>query len=76
MVLAGPHIYEKRYDGFTVWLDCQRHGAVAFFYELDKDEGNIPRGSGFKKDSSVPQTCQPNSTDSYRRDTVNPDTGT
>jgi len=35
---AAPQIYEKKYHGFTVWLDCQRHGAFAFFYELDQDK--------------------------------------
>ena len=38
---AAPQIYEKKYHGFTVWLDCQHHGAIAFFYELDQDEESI-----------------------------------
>lgn len=75
IAFAAPQIYEKKYHGFTVWLDCQRHGAVAFFYELDKDDGHISRSGGFKIDQSVPQTCQPTSTDSYRTDTVDPATG-
>ncbi len=75
IAFAAPHIYEKKYHGFTVWLDCERHGALAFYYELDKDEGDISRSSSFKIDNSVPSTCQPNSTDSYRKDTVDPATG-
>lgn len=74
---ATPHIYEKKYHGFTVWLDCDRHGAVAFHYTLDKDHGNISRDSAkFEIDLSVPKTCQPSSTASYRTNAVHPGTGT
>lgn len=74
--LGSSHITQKPYDGFTVWLDCQRHGAAAFFYALDKDEGHIDRASkSFKIDDTVPQTCQPNSIESYVTDTVNLATG-
>lgn len=74
--LGSSHIAQKPYDGFTVWLDCQRHGAAAFFYELDKDEGHMDRASkSFKIDISVPQTCQPSSIESYVTDTVDPATG-
>jgi len=76
LALGSSHITQKAYDGFTVWLDCQRHGAAAFFYELSKDEGNIGRASkSFKIDNSLPQTCQPNSIKSYVTDTVDPATG-
>jgi len=31
----------KNIKDFIVWLACQRHGVVAFFYELDQDEERI-----------------------------------
>ena len=74
--LPAPKIFEKKYHGFTLWLDRQRHGAVAFYYELDRDDGSISRSGGFKIDSSVPEACQPISATSYRTDTVDPATGT
>ena len=77
LVLAEPTIYEKKYHGFTVWLDCQRHGAVAFYYEVGEDNGNVDRGSDdYPPDDDVPAMCQPTSGDSYRTNNVDPDTGT
>jgi endonuclease G len=64
--LAGPLIYEKHYHGFTVWLDCTEHGAVAFRYDLDTDQGDISReGVSFIPDPSVPAECQPSSGDTF-----------
>jgi len=55
---ADTSIYEKKYDGFTLWLDCNKHGAIAFKYDLGKDEGNIDRsGHSFKIDESI-GTCR------------------
>ncbi len=71
-------LLQRDYQGFTLWLDCEtHHGAVAFFYEIKKDTGNIDRsGFDFEKDPSVPASCQAKSTRSYRTKTVPPDTGT
>lgn len=74
---AAPLIYEKQYTGFTLWLDCRQHGAIAFRYDIGQDTGNIGRERGsFKTDTDVPAECQPNSGKSYRTATVNPESGT
>jgi len=35
------------YEGFTVWLDCQKRGAVKFRYNAQRDTGNFKRSSHF-----------------------------
>ena len=68
---ADTLIHEKQYDGFTLWLNCERHGAVAFKYELGKDQGDISReGEEFIIDEDMPATCQPTSNTSYRTSNV------
>ena len=43
------------YTGFSVWLDCDRRGAVRFRCEIAKDTGNIGRLHSFKLDKDVPE---------------------
>lgn len=70
--LAGSaeRFHQVDYEGFTVWLDCTNHGAVAFRYELTEDRRNYGRSDDFRIDSSVPGACQPTSAASYRTDAV------
>lgn len=56
------------YDGFTVWLDCARRGAVKFSYNVQHDSGNIKRYSKFFLDPNVPAKCQQTSAKGYGRD--------
>jgi len=64
-------LIRKDYNGFMVWVDCDKHGAQIAYYRAIKDAGNHKReGLSFKFDNSVPSECQPGSTDSYRRNTV------
>lgn len=76
--VAETVIYQKSYSGFTLWLDCQEHGALIFKYELGKDQGNESRhGLNFISDSSVPAECQPTPQRSFRTDAVDTErTGT
>ena len=59
-------ILPLKYDGFTVWLDCSRHGAVKFNYHVYKDNSNLPRHNKFYSDESVPARCRQTSTRGYR----------
>ena len=69
--MAQENILQKNYNGFTVWLDCERHGAIAFHYTISADCGNIPRqGDKFITDPSVPAACQPQNGNSYRTATA------
>ncbi|HIL34737.1 MAG: DNA/RNA non-specific endonuclease [Nitrospira sp.] len=75
---AAPDLLKREYHGFTLWLDCeQHHGAVAFYYKVGADRGNIsPKSARYKYDRKVPLKCQPQSWRSYRTTTVDPFFGT
>lgn len=53
------------YEGFTVWLDCSRRGAVKFQYIAQRDTGNAKRYDTFFFDPNVPAECQQTSAKAY-----------
>ncbi len=53
------------YEGFTVWVDCARHGAVKFRYNAQHDTGNEKRYDKFFLDPKVPPECQQTSSKAY-----------
>jgi endonuclease G len=55
------------YEGFTVWLDCTRRGAVKFRYNAQHDTGNAKRYGQFFLDPHVPAACQQTSSEAYGR---------
>lgn len=55
------------YEGFTLWLDCNQHGAVKFQYNAQRDTGNFPRLEKFYLDKNVPKECQQTSAKTYGR---------
>jgi DNA/RNA endonuclease G (NUC1) len=54
------------YEGFSVWLDCSKRGAVKFRYNAQRDQGNFKRHGRFYFDPNVPKRCQQTSTKSYK----------
>jgi len=54
------------YEGFTIWLDCSKRGAVKFQYNAQRDTGIFKRSSTFRLDPSVPKNCQQYSSKSYK----------
>lgn len=62
---ASSRILKLNYDGFTLWLDCNRRGAVKFRYNAQRDTGNFKRNSRFFLDPNVPPECQQTSTKAY-----------
>jgi endonuclease G, mitochondrial len=58
-------LLQLNYEGFTVWLDCEKRGAIKFQYNAQHDTGNEPRAKSFKLDPNVPAKCQQTSTKSY-----------
>ncbi|GFO72618.1 endonuclease G, mitochondrial [Bathymodiolus japonicus methanotrophic gill symbiont] len=54
------------YEGFTIWLDCQKRGAVKFRYNAQRDTGNFKRSSRFYLDPNVPKECQQYSAKTYK----------
>lgn len=53
------------YEGFTVWLDCSKKGAVKFRYNAQRDTGRVDRHENFFLDPKVPKDCQQTSTKGY-----------
>ena len=74
------HFYETRiirldYDGFTVWLDCGRRGAVRFRYIAKVDHGKLDRSHIFSIDPDVSRRCQQTTTVPYAHGDVPYDRG-
>jgi endonuclease G, mitochondrial len=55
------------YEGFSVWLDCEKRAPVKFEYIARRDGGNVKRKSRFYIDNTVPTECQQTSVKSYRK---------
>jgi endonuclease G, mitochondrial len=60
-------VLQLDYEGFTVWLDCDKRSAVKFRYNAQRDTGNHKRKKSFYKDKAVPARCRQKSVKSYRR---------
>lgn len=55
---AVSKLRQVEYEGFTLWLDCARHGATKFSYIARRDTGNVPRINKFSFDRKLPTECQ------------------
>jgi endonuclease G, mitochondrial len=53
------------YQGFTLWLNCQRRGAVRFRYNAQRDQGKLERQAHFALDPDVPSDCQQTAVTAY-----------
>lgn len=63
---VAAEVMRLDYESFTIWLDCDRRGAVKFRYNAQRDQGNFKRSSSFYLDPKVPKRCQQTSTGSYK----------
>jgi endonuclease G len=72
---AAAEVLRRDYEGFTVWLDCNRRGAVKFRYNAQRDQGDFKRHQKFYFDPDVPKRCQQTSTASYKHDGARYDRG-
>ncbi len=59
-------VLQLSYQGFTIWLDCEKRSAIKFHYTLGKDIGNLERVYAFHLDPEVDKACQQTSTSSYK----------
>ena len=57
-IAAAQNIIPIPYEGFTVWVDCDRQGPVLFHYIAEADSGNFERHDGYKTDPNVDPSCQ------------------
>jgi endonuclease G len=64
--LAPAQVLQVDYEGFTVWVDCDRRGAVLFHYIAGPDTGNEERESDYEHDPEIPARCQSLSTDTFQ----------
>ncbi len=62
----GKNVKRIDYEGFTIWLDCEKRGAVKFEYDVKPDLGNHKRSNKFFPDLNVPKECQQYSVNSYK----------
>jgi DNA/RNA endonuclease G (NUC1) len=62
---AAAEIIRLDYEGFTIWLDCERRGAVKFRYNAQRDQGDLERPSTFRMDPDAPERCQQTFTHAY-----------
>jgi len=60
------NLLQLDYEGFTVWLDCEKRAAVKFRYIAQRDTGSFKRSSSFYLDPKVPKKCQQYSSKSYK----------
>jgi len=54
------------YEGYTIWLDCDKKSAIRFRYNAQRDSGSYKRAKHFKPDPRIPKYCQQSSGKSYR----------
>ncbi|WP_340124431.1 DNA/RNA non-specific endonuclease [Methylobacter svalbardensis] len=64
-ITRSGNILKLDYPGFTVWLDCSKHGAIKFQYVAQHDNGNAKRYDKFFLDQNVPAECQQTTANAY-----------
>jgi endonuclease G len=64
-IAKSNDLLQLDYEGFTVWLDCARRGAVKFRYNAQHDAGSAKRYDQFFLDPKVPAACQQTNTQAY-----------
>ena len=65
-IKPGNNLLQLNYEGFTIWLDCEKRGAVKFRYNAHRDNGSFKRNKNFFLDPNVPKECQQYSGKSYK----------
>jgi endonuclease G, mitochondrial len=61
----AKNILQLDYEGFTIWLNCKRKGAVKFRYNAKRDVGSFKRYKKYHLDPVVPAGCQQKSFRGY-----------
>lgn len=64
-IIRSASLLQLDYEGFTVWLDCEKRGAVKFRYNAQRDTGSTKRYDKFFLDPNVPSECQQTSAKAY-----------
>lgn len=59
------YFYRLDYEGFTLWMDCDKRGAVKFRYNAQRDLGKFKRVEDFSLDPRIPISCQQTHSKTY-----------
>ena len=65
--VTASEIKRIDYEGFSVWVDCDKRGAVKFQYNVQRDTGSYKRLKSFHIDSDVSSSCQQLSAKTYKQ---------
>lgn len=65
IISENNDVLQLQYEGFTLWIDCNRKGATKFRYNAQRDSGSFPRVENFSLDEHVPADCQQISAKTY-----------
>lgn len=64
--LTNAEIIQRDFEGFSVWIDCERDGAIRFEYTAVADTGSLKRMQSFTIDAELPPGCGQTSSKTYR----------
>jgi endonuclease G len=64
-VTKSGELLKLEYQGFTLWLDCEKRSVMKFQYNVQHGTENEPGAKNFKLDPSVPKECQQTSAAAY-----------
>lgn len=65
IVAEENDLLQLQYEGFTLWMDCNRKAATKFRYNAQHDTGSLPRVEAFSIHDRVPLDCQQTSAKTY-----------
>jgi endonuclease G len=63
--LAYAEVIQRDFDGFSIWIDCERDGAIRFEYTVVADNGSLDRLPTFTIDAGLPTGCGQTSSATY-----------
>lgn len=73
--IVGAEVVQRDFDGFKVWIDCERDGAVRFEYSVGPDTGSLERKRNFTIDAGLPPGCGQTSYKTYSESPAGYDRG-
>lgn len=58
-------LFKRQFLLFETWIDCRERLPILFYYQVEKDIGNLQRYSSFFLDPTVPNSCQQLTSNTY-----------
>lgn len=63
---AKKEFDELKYNGFTIWYNCENKSPHMFYFEMGEDLGNEPRLNAFNIDPVYSKQCQQKTLSSFK----------